>query len=223
MEDSPMNSRLDTDLDGIRTSLRHMGDKVELMIADAVKALGDRDSLLAEQVICCAQRVNYLGQEIDDTCLRLLSEHRNLAQADYFLTQALKIVIDLERISSQCAGIARSVLELNQEARLKPCVDLTVMANAAKSSVKEAVNAFVAGNNSLTFKVYQGVQVVEYLNEQIQRVLLTIMMEDPATIWRAMRINAISKYLETIADHAGNIAETVTLMADGKYARGPAA
>ena len=212
MEETPMSCAFDAELDAIRASLLSMGEKVELMIAESIRALAQRDSLLGQSIIDRDLELNSMGREIDTTCLRLLGGLQATAQDPNFVTQALKIVIDLERISSQCASIAVSVLELNREAQLKPRIDLTLMAEAAHTSVREALGAFLAGNNVLAVKVCQGARVVDEFNDQIQRVLLTVMMEDPATIWRAMRINTISKYLETIADHAANIAETVILM-----------
>jgi phosphate transport system protein len=209
----PGNSKLDAELVEINTRLLEMGDEVELMIGNSIKSLIERDSPLAESTVAFEQEINILGQEIDSHCLRLLAYPAPAAQDPRFLTQALKIVIDLERIGNQCAGIARNVLELNLEARLKPCIDLTLMADMAKTSVREALKAFVGANGALAVKVFQGAGSVDGLNDQIQRALLTVMMEDPATIRRAMKINSISKYLETIADHARNIAETVILMA----------
>jgi len=219
MEAETTDTDFDAELERIRARLLGMGEKVELMIAESVRALSQRDSLLGESIINCDLEVNLLGQQIDGTCLQLLGGLPAEERDCYFITQALKIVIDLERISSQCASIARSVLELNGEARLKPCIDLTLMAEAAHISVKDALDAFLAGNNALAIKVFQGARVVDEFNDQIQRVLLTVMMEDPTTICRALKINSISGYLETIADHAGNIAETVILMVNGKGAR----
>lgn len=212
----PLNSKCDAELTEIRTRLLEMGGEVDLMINNSIKSLVKRDSPLAESVIAFDQEINTLGEEIDSHCLHLLGHSRPAEQDRHFVTQALKIVIDLERICNQCSSIARSVLELNREAQLKPCIDLTPMAEAANTSVREALSAFLGANCHLALKVFQGARIVDELNDQIQRVLLTVMMEDPGTIRRAMRINSISKYLETIADHASNIAETVILTASGR-------
>ena len=218
MEETAACSTMESELNRIRTSLLVMGNKVELMISESIRAMAQRDSLLARSIIDSDREMRSLGGSLDAACLQVAGEPRATAQDSHFVTQALKIVIDLERISGQCAGIAQSVLELNREAHLKPYIDLTLMANAAKSSVREAINAFVSGNKALTVKVFQGVRLVDEWNDRIQRILLTVMMEDPATILRAMKINTISKYLETIADHAGDIAETVSLIGKGKDA-----
>jgi phosphate transport system protein len=218
-----MNRKYDAELREIRTRLMELGGEVDLMINNSVKSLVQRDSDLAESVIAFVREINILGEEIDSHCMHLLGHSRLAAQDQHFVIQALKIVIDLERICEQCSSIAGSVLELNREVQLKSCIDIPFMAETALTSVKEALSAFLGGNNALAAKVFHGALMVKELNDQIQRVLLTVMMEDPATIWRAMRLNSISKYLETIADHAANIAETVVFMVNGKGRDWPAA
>jgi phosphate transport system protein len=210
-----MNGTYEAEVVEIRTRLLEMGNEVDLMIRNSVKSLVRRDSGLAESVIAFVREIHIMGQEIDSHCLHLLGHFQRAGQDQFFVIQALKVVIDLERICDQCSSIAASVLELNRVAQLRPCIDLCFMAETALTSVKEALGAFLGANNALASNVFQGTLMVKELNDQIQRVLLTVMMEDPATIWRAMEFNSISKYLETIADHAANIAETVVVMVSG--------
>jgi len=61
--------------------------------------------------------------------------------------------------------------------------------------------------------------IVDQLNVQVFRELLTFMMEDPKTISRATRLMFIGKYLERMGDHATNIAEMVIFMVKGKDIR----
>ena len=60
---------------------------------------------------------------------------------------------------------------------------------------------------------------VDELNQQINRELLTYMISDPTTITRAIRVTAVAKCLERIADHATNVAEMVIFMVKGKDIR----
>ncbi|WP_298434157.1 PhoU domain-containing protein, partial [Geobacter sp.] len=84
---------------------------------------------------------------------------------------------------------------------------------------KESLDAFVRGDADLAIKVCRDDQFVDDLNDQIQRELLTFMMEDPSSISRAIKLNYISKCLERIADHATNVAEMVIFMLKGKDIR----
>jgi phosphate transport system protein len=85
--------------------------------------------------------------------------------------------------------------------------------------VRESLDAFVRGDEILAMQVCENDQFVDDLNVQIQRELLTFMLEDPSTISRALKLNYISKCLERIADHATNVAEMVIFMVKGKDIR----
>jgi len=219
MEREHFSKQYDAELNEIREKLLEMGGKVEVMIANAMQSLVERDSALAEKTIAFDHQINHLEMEIDEKCLEVLARRQPAARDLRFITLALKIVTDLERIGDQCANIAKRAKELNAEPFLKPYIDLPRMAQAASNMVKEALDAFVRGDEVLAIKVCQDDQVVDELNEQIQRELLTFMMGDPATISRAIKINYISKCLERIADHATNVAEMVIFMVKGKDIR----
>ena len=213
------SKQFDNELNEIREKLLEMGGKVESMIGDAMKSLVERDTELALRTIEFDHQINHLEMEIDEKCLEVLARRQPAARDLRFITLALKIVTDLERIGDQCVNIAKRSKELNQEPVLKPYIDLPRMAQAASDMVKEALDAFVRGDDQLAIKVCEDDQVVDDLNEQIQRELLTFMMADPKTISRAIKINHVSKCLERIADHATNVAEMVIFMVKGKDIR----
>ncbi len=219
MEREHISRIYDAELNEIREKLLEMGGKVELMITNSMKSLVERDSPLAEETIEFDHQINHLEVEIDEKCLQVLATRQPTARDLRFLTLALKIVTDLERIGDQCAAIARRAVELNREPPLKPYIDIPRMAHWAAVMVKEALDAFVRGDAELALKVCQDDQFVDDLNEQIQRELLTFMMEDTDTISRGIKINYISKCFERIADHATNIAEMVIFMVKGKDIR----
>jgi phosphate transport system protein len=219
MEQQHFSKIYDAELNEIRQKLLEMGGKVEVMIGDAMKSLVERDSALAERTIAFDHEINHLEVEIDEKCLQVLATRQPAARDLRFLTLALKIVTDLERIGDQCAAIAKRARELNLEPPLKPYIDLPRMAHWAGVMVKESLDAFVRGDEDLAIKVCTDDQFVDDLNEQIQRELLTFMIEDPNTISRSIKINYISKCLERIADHATNVAEMVIFMVKGKDIR----
>jgi phosphate transport system protein len=209
----------DIELDDLRQSILTMGGKVELMITNSIKSLVERNTPLAEQIIAMDHEVNGAEVAIDEHCLELLALRQPVGRDLRFITIALKIVTDLERIGDQCANIAKRARELNEEPPLKPYIDIPRMAHRAEIMVKEALDAFVIGDADLAVKVCNDDSYVDDLNSQIQRELLTYMIEDPTTISRAMKLNYISKSLERVADHATNVAEMVIFMVKGKDIR----
>lgn len=219
MEREHIIKQYDAELNEIRALLLRMGGKVEVMISNSIKALVDRDSELADRTIISDHEVNHLEVVTDEKCLEVLARRQPAARDLRFVTLALKIVTDLERIGDQCVSVCNRVRELNEEPPLKPYIDLPRLAEAARSMVREALDAFVRGDDALAIRVCENDQMADDLNYQIQRELLTFMMEDPTTISRAMKLNYISKCLERIADHATNVAEMVIFMVKGKDIR----
>jgi phosphate transport system protein len=207
------------DLKKLREDILTMGGLVEDQIQKAVSSLVERDSALAETIIERDHEVNRLDVEIDDVCLRLLALHQPAARDLRFITTALKITTDLERIGDMAVNICERALELNEEPQLKPYIDIPRMARTSERMIRESLDAFVREDTDLALKVCKDDQEVDDLNSQIFRETISFMIEDPHTINRAMKISSISKYLERIADHATNIAEMVVFMVKGKSIR----
>jgi phosphate transport system protein len=213
------DKRYEEQLKKLREEILYMGGMVEDQIQKAIKSLVDRDSALAEMIIERDHEVNRLDVEIDDLCIRLLALHQPAGRDLRFITTGLKITTDLERIGDMAVNVCERALELNQEAQLKPYIDIPRMARIAQRMIRESLDAFVREDTELALKVCKNDEEVDQLNSQIFREVITFMIEDTHTINRAMKISSISKYLERIADHATNIAEMVIFMVKGKSIR----
>jgi phosphate transport system protein len=214
-----MQRHFHEELEALKQTLLAMGGLVEDQIRRVMRALLERDDVIAQEVIERDRQVNAYDVEIDEQCVSLLALHQPAAGDLRFITTAMKIVTDLERIGDQAVNIAQRVLELNREPRLKPYIDLPRMAERAQRMVKESLDAFVARDTALARQVCGEDAEVDALKEQIFRELLTFMMEDPRTIPRAIRLILISRFMERVADHATNIAEMVIYMVEGKMVR----
>ena len=207
------------ELEALKQTLLAMGGLVEDQIRRVMRALLERDDAMAEEVIERDRQVNTYDVEVDEQCVSLLALYQPAAGDLRFITTAMKIVTDLERIGDQAVNIAQRVLELNREPQLKPYIDLPRMAEKAQRMVKESLDAFVARDTALARQVCGEDSEVDLLKEQIFRELLTFMMEDPRTIPRAIRLILISRFIERVADHATNIAEMVIYLVEGKMVR----
>jgi phosphate transport system protein len=209
----------EAELRRLREHLLLMGAKVEEMIANAMKALVDRDSLLAREMIEFDHQINRLELEVDEACLRILARRQPVASDLRFITIALKFVTDLERMGDLGVNMCERVIELNEEPPLKPYLDLPRMAEHAQGMMKDALDAFVAGDAERAQEVIERDHLLDTYYADIFRVLLTYMMEDARNIYRATRVQSIAKYLERIGDHATNLAEMVVFMVRGKDIR----
>jgi phosphate transport system protein len=213
------NREYEGELRKLRDQLLRMGAKVEEIISGSIKALLERDSELATRMIAFDRRINQMEVDIDELCLSILARRQPVASDLRFITMALKLVTDLERIGDLGVNISERVVELNAEPPLKPYVDLPNMANEVQSMLREALDAFVAGDPERAQAVIERDTNIDAYYSQIFRELLTYMMEDAHNIFRATRLQSIAKYLERIGDHATNVAEMVVFMVKGKDIR----
>ena len=202
------------ELEELKGNLLEMAALVEESIRDAVRSLVKRDSELAQQTFAKEDRINGLEIVIDDMCLRLLALRQPMAVDLRFITAAMKIITDLERMGDQAVNIAERAISLNQEPQLKPYIDIPRMAEITQSMVKDVLDAFVTKDSKLARSVCERDDLVDGLNDQVFRELLTYMMSDPKTTTRAVHLMIVSRCLERIADHATNIAEDVIFMVD---------
>ncbi|HLG44345.1 MAG TPA: phosphate signaling complex protein PhoU [Nitrospirales bacterium] len=214
-----MHRHFDDELKSLKEKILRMGGLAEEQVQGALRALLERDSDLARKVIENDHRVNSMDVEVDEDCLRLLALQQPTARDLRFITTAMKISTELERISDLAENICERAVELNEEPQLKPYIDIPRMANWSLGMVKEALDAFVNNDAELARKVCRDDDFVDDLTHQLFRELLSFMLENPQTITRAIRITFIAKYLERIADHATNVAELVVYMAEGKIIR----
>ena len=214
-----MQRHFHEELELVKEKTLKQGSLVETMVEQAVSSLVDRDSRLAEDVIASDQKVDALDVEIEEDCLRLLALHQPAAKDLRFITTAMKITTDLERMADQAVNICQRAIELNEEPQLKPYIDIPIMSQLSQKMMRDALDAFVRRDVELARQVIPADNKVDALKNQIFRELLTFMMEDPRTIPRAIRLILVSRHLERIADHATNIAEMVVFLVEGKSIR----
>ena len=202
------------ELKELKENLLRMSALVEEALRNSVQSLVKRDSDLARKTFEFEDRINKMEIALDDMCLKLLALRQPMAADLRFITSAMKITTDLERMGDQAVNISERAISLNQEPQIKPYIDIPRMTEIVQSMVKDVLDAFVNRDPKLARSVCARDDVVDGLNDQVLRELLTYMMSDPKTITPAVHLMIVARCLERIADHATNIAEDVIFMVD---------
>ena len=206
----------DEELKALKEKLLEMAARAEEQIALSVRALKERQEKLACQVLEREAAINRLDIEVDEMGMRLLALRQPMAADLRFIASAMSIGTDLERIGDLAVNIAERALDLLKRPQLKPLIDIPRMAELAQAMVRDAINAFITGDDALAKEVCERDDQVDEINDQVFRELLTYMMEDSGTITRAVDLILVGRHLERIADHATNIAEDVIYMVKGR-------
>ncbi len=206
----------DREIEKLKELLLRMGAMVEDQINLSIRALLERDTVLAQQVIDNDSAIDQMELEIDQHTIELIAMMQPAAVDLRFVAAAMKITPELERIADLAVDVCERAIELNREPQLKPLIDIPRLARISQDMVRQSLDAFVRRDAGLAREVIARDDEVDLLTEQSFRELLTYMLEDSRNISRAIRLTFIGKYFERIGDGATNICEMVVYLVEGK-------
>ncbi len=211
-----MRRYYDRELQNLQNNVLQMGSMVNTAVRQAMRALKERDRDLAQRVIANDAALNDLRFQVEGDVITLIAKQQPVARDLRMIISALTIVLELERMGDHAVGIAKIAIETGDQPPIKPLIDLPRMAETAQEMLKQALNAFVAGDEALAESVILMDDEVDTLYRQVFRELLTFMIEDPHTITRAMYLLFVGHNLERIADRVTNICERVSFLTTGE-------
>jgi phosphate transport system protein len=214
-----MERHFDEELNELKTRLLLMGGRAEAIVHKAIDALRTRDDALAEEIFADDEAIDALEIEIDERVIRLLALRQPVGSDLRFVTSALKIGGDLERVGDHAVNIAQSALKLGTEPELKPLVDLPRMAVMATRMLTEALDAFVRNDAVAARRILTEDDEVDAMKHRLYHELLAFMIEQPSAISRALELILVSRNLERVADLATNVAEEVVFIAEARVVK----
>ncbi len=212
-----MRKQYDLELDELNTLLIKMAAMVEQAVADAMKALEDRDSELARTVSQNDRDVDRMERRIEDMCLMLLLKQQPVAGDLRFISAALKIITDLERIGDQAQDICEISLTMDDKP-LSVTTDLiTRMFIESTAMIKMAIDAFITKDEDLATQCINHDDVVDELFVELREKIIGKFREEKEDPQELVDLLQIAKYLERVGDHAQNIGEWVIFSLTGHH------
>ena len=204
-------------LDLLKQRLLDMSQLAEELLATSVQAFLRRDAVKAESVVPADAEVDLLEVEIEQLAISLLALQQPMARDLRFIVSAIRIAGDLERVGDHAVNIALSAQRMVElRSGVAPPPEIAEMAHRSRKMLSDALDAVVRLDGELGRDVCQRDDQVDELHESVFRILLTHMMEDPATISAALELLLVSRNLERVADLATNVAEDAVYLAEGK-------
>jgi len=203
------------ELEELQQKLLEMSGLVESSIHESVLALTQRRARRVETVRANETRINRLEIAIDELATRLLALQQPIAGDLRFITAAIKINTDLERMGDLAVNIAQRALVLIEKPHMNAFVDIPRMAALTQDMLRKCLDAFVQRDPDLAREVLLSDDEVDSLRTAVQENLIDYMQKDPASIADGVGLILISRHLERIADHATNIAEDTLFLVKG--------
>ena len=213
-------TQFDDELEEIRTRLMEMGGKVEQQLQNAIRAVSEADSKLAEEVIDEEQRVDDMEVDIDEACILIIARRQPAASDLRLVMMVTKAVNDLERIGDEAKKIANhAVILAEQGGASEGYTEVRHLGQSVSSMLANALDAFARFDVDAAMRTLEEDKQIDLDYKTALRELVTYMMEDPRSITRAINILWVVRSLERIGDHAKNLCEQIVFVVKGKDIR----
>jgi phosphate transport system protein len=211
-----ISRQFNQELEELKTHLMTMGGLVENQVLEAVKALLEGDSRLAEKVRDNDRQVNDMQLKIDDECTRVLARRQPAASDLRLVLAVIRATADLERIGDEASKIARNALSLIESGTtVRGLVEVRHISEHVRKMLRDALTAFARFDTELALRVVREDEAVDDEYGSAMRSLMTFMMEDNRAIGPVLSVMWILRALERVGDHADNLAEYVIYLVKG--------
>lgn len=202
-----MSIYFDKELKNLKNEVLNMAAMVEESITKSLESLKKRDSKLAREIKEIDKKIDKMEIAIEERCVELIARHQPVGSDLRFLIGVIKMNNDLERMGDHAVNIADCVNFLVDQPRVKPVSNIWTMAKLVNDMLKESVESFIANDAVRAQKVCERDSAVDEMRNEIIRIMLTYMLEEPEKIGSAIQYFLVAKNLERIADLSTNICE----------------
>ena len=210
-----MRTLFDEQLSQLNADLIDMGTMIEYAIESSASALISMDGALANRIVRFDHEVDRKERDIESLCLKLILHQQPIAKDLRFISAALKMITDMERIGDQAADIAEIVTMMLNDDPPRITDHFSEMARVTTRMVRQSIDAFVSRDMLLARQVIHTDDVVDGLFDDVRGELIDLLARNPDRGRQALDLLMIAKYFERIGDHATNIAEWVEFAITG--------
>jgi len=214
-----MPIHLEREIDQLKREVSSLSAHVEETVGKAVRAVTERDSGLARNVIEFDPKIDLMEVELEEECLKALALHQPVAHDLRFIITVLKVNNDLERIGDLAANIAEQAAFLAASRPIEIPYDLAGMATKVREMLRRSLDALMATDAAIARSVCQADDEVDAIDREMYPEVRAAIREHPDDMEALIRLLRVSQNLERIADHATNIAEDVIYLAEGEIIR----
>jgi len=215
-----ISQRYTQNLEDIRNKVLVMGGLVEAQADNAVKSLLEANAELAEEVSISDYKINKMEVAIDEQCVQVIARNQPAASDLRLVIAVVKVITDLERIGDEAEKIGRYSIKLAKYPTVNQLhAELSHLSQLVLGMLHDALDAFARMDTELALKIVANGDLVNKEYNNLSRLLITHMMEDPRNIKSVLRVTWCARSLERIGDHSRNICEYVVYFVKGKDIR----
>jgi len=204
-------------LNKLQMHIKEMGAYVVKALEQSVRALNDRDALLAGEVVDHDSSINKLELNIDKECAILIAEEQPVARDLRLILNAMRTSHTLERIADNAVHIAKSVLRLEGENFIAARGDMQRAAGIAIGMVRDSLDVFLSLDRAQAEEIAKRDNEVDAIYSAIFKEMISRMEHNPKNVSHALSLLFVCRRFERIADHATHICEGAIFVETGEY------
>ncbi len=189
------------ELEVVRKELIEMGVLVHRCTGSAINVLLEREPKIASKVLDDCSKVEALEIEIERRCETVFQSQLMDKKEIGFAVAFLKIAAELKEIACASLDIAKISKSLIEGKLLNIPMDIPHMRQICQEMLVLNLESLRSLNASGLIALSEYEELVDGLCDQIRRVLITNIIEDPRGIRNAEHFKFIANHLERIGDH----------------------
>jgi phosphate transport system protein len=211
-----LERHFDEELVALKEKIVLMGARSEELVRRSIVALYRRDRMMAEKVIADDRAIDEMELDVEQHCIDLLALRQPMAVDLRFLTAALKISNDLERVGDHGVNIAGNVIRLASQTAAQMPDQFQLLAEVSTGLLRDTLDAFARKDAVTAMSLVRRDDKVDELNRQVFKQLVAMMNQDPDSISTCMELVMVARNLERVGDLATNIAEEVVFINEAR-------
>jgi phosphate transport system protein len=205
------------DLKTLRQKLIEIGSLTEIALSKSIDAFQTKNVDRALEVLDGDSKIDLLDEEINDFAILLIAKQQPVAIDLRRIIVAIKISTDVERIADFAVNIAKATIRIGEQPFVVPIDKIVRMHQIALDMLSLGLKAYYEEDVVLAKKVADMDDEVDHLYGQTIKELLQTTQTNSEAISQITQLSFISRYIERVADHATNIAESVFYLVKGRH------
>lgn len=211
-----MRNKFYKQLEELNNAMTEMGNKIIVSIQKAIKALENKDTKTAKEIIEKDVDIDRDQKKIENICFNLLIQQQPVARDLRNITAAMKMVTDMERIGDHASDISEMTIMMGKKSKIEKFKHISKMAIHTMQMLNQCIEAYVERDMEKAKEVIEHDKIVDKLFHQAKSDVIILIHKNPEKGEDATDLLMVAKYFERIGDHATNIAEWVIYSLENK-------
>jgi phosphate transport system protein len=214
-----MERHFEQELQKLNKRINKMGNLVASQVHQAMYALTECNTELANEIIEQDNEVDELDVKIDKLCQRIFALTQPVATDLRLIMASLKMNNDLERMADHAVGIVRRIENLAEFKEFIHEFKIDEIAAMTDLIVKDVVNILTSRNTVFVKDIFDLSVAIKEKSQAASAKIIEAMTKKSDVIVVATNLMMVLTQMERIAGYSTNIAEAMVFLVEGRVVK----